>query len=1197
MKKIFPVLTFLLLISSTLIAQTVDPVRNFAKVTVKKGYDSTATTIILNAGDGALLPSPSTEGAFNMIWWCSSLYSDPISDTSTIEWREIVRVTARSGDTLTITRGQDGTRKSNHYRPNKVYKMAISWMKYQIDQIRNSLSSSRAGDTTFNMGVSGQEILRDSARFTPGTGIGITQTGHNIIIENTGLVNPDRTVPPYPNDPDMTLKGDSSWGYPVQMSGTAIEETLNNANRTMTKVWSFQDTAKFVGSIYVDGGTNKVLYTDANGIVKGLSIPATVKVLGSASNIPLYYTIVGAGGASVSASNDTIYITASGGGEAGTISAIQSTDGSLMVTDPTGATTTINISAGGVDSAKLGANSVTSSKILDHSINSIDVAVTFRAPYSDIATYADSSGKTGPHNHGTSNITSGSPFTVPYGGTGVNTIPANQVMIGNGVSPITTVAGGVSGYIFRFNGTTWVSGLADSNSVSVLNTANIRDHSITSTKILNSTILNEDINAAAAIAHSKLASLSTGQLIVGNAGTPTATTLGGDATIGSTGVLTLSPGVVTSLKILDGTIARGDVGSTFKAPYADTADYALASPLSGSAGGDLTGTYPNPTIGNEKVTRIKIDPLLLMGVNGLPDYLCYFVTPDSITIVPGVTISRFDSASLDPYVRRGEAHDLSKGNGTMPTGSLPILFSSSETVTNPTLTRDIYGRITAAISGSPVTGGGGIEYTGKSNFTGSNTLDTLDILGILSYYSAFAWYLPAANNTLPVAGDVMSAYPGTNKLYLQRTAGTTSGAAYGYIVKAESLAPPTGLNAIAINDDSVYCSWTAPVNNYAATAATDSFVLTYSLAGFVYDPTSITENTASSGKYALANSTYAYGINGLTQETNYSFQIFAKTVDPVYSSTGAWCQDTVSTTAGGAPAFSPYDVPGLVADYNPALLTPGDSIQYLEDATGNGNYLRTGLPYRPLAATANGFTCLKFQRVWDSSGTVLRDTTYLADTNRVSAIMHGSDPNKKVTVFMVAKLTNQDTATTGANATFYTAEQTLFAFGNATSYDDYKLMYRKDRDETSDHGLGIYRRSTAGTIPGDSMKYQTKYYPISDSILTMDSLNIFETHMRMDSMMIFFNNDTARVKGWTNNVSATYGLTDRYAQNSDRFIVGSNFGRVGDGALNVPGKSNSAATFYVARIFIYNTEPSVTNCKLIRKWIDDNYVTPYVYVP
>jgi hypothetical protein len=109
-----------------------DPAKNFAKVTVSTGYDSTATTIVLASGDGAKLPNPSVDGAFNLVWWDWTTYKDPSDDPNV----EIVRCTARSTDTLTITRGQEGTTASNKNTAGKTYKMIMSWTKKMRDDVK-----------------------------------------------------------------------------------------------------------------------------------------------------------------------------------------------------------------------------------------------------------------------------------------------------------------------------------------------------------------------------------------------------------------------------------------------------------------------------------------------------------------------------------------------------------------------------------------------------------------------------------------------------------------------------------------------------------------------------------------------------------------------------------------------------------------------------------------------------------------------------------------------------------------------------------------------------------------------------------------------------------------------------------------------------------------------------------------------------
>lgn len=73
---------------------------------------------------------------------------------------------------------------------------------------------------------------------------------------------------------------------------------------------------------------------------------------------------------------------------------------------------------------------------------------------------------------------------------------------------------------------------------------------VTSTMILDGTIVNADINASAAIAFGKLASLTAGSVLLGNgSNVPTATAFSGDVTISSGGVTTIANNVITNAKV------------------------------------------------------------------------------------------------------------------------------------------------------------------------------------------------------------------------------------------------------------------------------------------------------------------------------------------------------------------------------------------------------------------------------------------------------------------------------------------------------------------------------------------------------------------------------------------------------------------------------------------------------------------------
>jgi len=108
-----------------------DPAKNFADVIVSTGYDDAATSVALRSGDGAKLPDPGVSGAFNLVWWNATNYSNPADDPNV----EIVRCTARSTDTLTISRAQESTSAATHNTVGKTYRMILGITKKMIDDI------------------------------------------------------------------------------------------------------------------------------------------------------------------------------------------------------------------------------------------------------------------------------------------------------------------------------------------------------------------------------------------------------------------------------------------------------------------------------------------------------------------------------------------------------------------------------------------------------------------------------------------------------------------------------------------------------------------------------------------------------------------------------------------------------------------------------------------------------------------------------------------------------------------------------------------------------------------------------------------------------------------------------------------------------------------------------------------------------
>lgn len=134
------------------------------------------------------------------------------------------------------------------------------------------------------------------------------------------------------------------------------------------------------------------------------------------------------------------------------------------------------------------------------------------------------------------------------------------VSISNGVITLSAGAGSEplpSAQIFVGNASNVAQARAMTGDIAITNTG--------VTSIVAGVIVNADINAAAAIAFSKLAALTSGNILVGSAGNvPTAVAMSGDATIIASGALTIANDAITTAKILNAnvTLAKLAAGIT-----------------------------------------------------------------------------------------------------------------------------------------------------------------------------------------------------------------------------------------------------------------------------------------------------------------------------------------------------------------------------------------------------------------------------------------------------------------------------------------------------------------------------------------------------------------------------------------------------------------------------------------------------------
>lgn len=186
---------------------------------------------------------------------------------------------------------------------------------------------------------------------------------------------------------------------------------------------------------------------------------------------------------------------------------------------------------------------------------------------------------------------------------------------------------------------------------------------VTSTMIADGTIANGDISASAAIAYSKLAALTSANILLGSAtNVATSTAMSGDVTISNTGVTTIAADAVTFAKFQNITSSRL-LGRT-TASAGDVEELTVGAGLSLSAGSlssdvTLTGTQ---TLTNKTLTDPAIIGTIIEDVFTITDGAAFEVNPSNGSIQL-ITLTASRTPKATNFVA-GEAVTLMVDDGT-----------------------------------------------------------------------------------------------------------------------------------------------------------------------------------------------------------------------------------------------------------------------------------------------------------------------------------------------------------------------------------------------------------------------------------------------------------------------------------------------------------------------------------------------------
>jgi hypothetical protein len=362
-----------------------------------------------------------------------------------------------------------------------------------------------------------------------------------------------------------------------------------------------------------------------------------------------------------------------------------------------------------------------------------------------------------------SNVTAGNLITVTH-------------TPGEGSSAAIAVSNGTSGQIIVANATgvpTWVTESGD---------LTIDSSGVTS--ITSNVIVNADINTSAAIAHSKLANATAGQILLGTTttGVVTATTVTGDVTITGAGVTAIA----------SNTIVNADINSAAAISLSKLASGSSAQVVLGNATGVPTFTTISGDIAvsNTGVVTIQANSVAL-GTDTTGNYVA------SLVAGSGITLANNSGESATPTV--GLTSNSLTINGTsIALGGSGTITANAATLTGTSLNSSVVGSsltsvgtlTSLTVSGNVAVTGSVVDHVITNSQTGTSyTLVLADDGKFIEMgnTSNITLTIPADNTVnFPVGTSIDILQTNTGQIIIASASGVTTNSSPGTVSNATS---------------------------------------------------------------------------------------------------------------------------------------------------------------------------------------------------------------------------------------------------------------------------------------------------------------------------------------------------------------------------------------------------------------------------